>query len=357
MIPPMSFYRTFRPALFALSPETAHNLSIAALGHGLVPSQPEFATPSLATSCFGLSFPNPIGLAAGFDKNATALPGLLQQGFGFIECGTVTPLAQPGNPKPRLFRLEQDEAIINRLGFNNAGLPPFINRLNNTPRSVPVGANIGMNKESESAVDDYVAGLESVYAVSDYITINISSPNTVGLRDLQSRHRLETLLDALLAKRVELAESNSRTVPLLLKIAPDLADEDVKDIAELLLAKQLDGCIVSNTTVDRPETLMNHHRREKGGLSGKPLLTPSTRTLKQVAQATQGQIPLIGVGGISCAADAYAKIRAGASLVQLYTALIYQGFDLVTQMKRDLATLLEKDGFSNITEAIGSDHR
>jgi dihydroorotate dehydrogenase len=340
----MSLYPLFRKALFALPAECAHDLAIKALSLNLVPAEPDYHPASLKSRVFGLDFPSPIGLAAGFDKNAAAIANIQKQGFGFLECGTVTPRPQEGNPKPRLFRLEADQAIINRLGFNNKGLAVFVQNMEAAPRRVPLGSNIGKNKDSEDALADYLEGLRRVYPVSDYITVNISSPNTVGLRDLQGKHRLEALLDGLLKEREQLSKEYGRTIPLLLKIAPDLATEDLSDIAQVMLARRWEGCIVSNTTIDRP-------------LSLKPLFEPSTRALKQMYQLTGGQIPLVGVGGIRSGADAYAKIKAGASLVQLYTGLIYEGFGLVTRIKRDLATLLEKDGFASLSQAVGKDSK
>lgn len=301
----------------------------------------------------GLTFENPVGLAPGFDKNAEAIAGLQHQGFGFLELGTVTPRPQEGNPKPRIFRLVQDEAVINRLGFNNKGLEVYCHNLQSAPRSLPLGANIGKNKDTLEALDDYLPCLEAVAPLADYVTINISSPNTAGLRDLQERTQLEKLLKGLIEKR----DSFSKRVPLFLKIAPDLSMDDKKDIAHIAMDLQIDALIISNTTVDRPLSLRSPHRQEKGGLSGKPLFSPSTAALAEIYGYTQGKIPLIGVGGISSGLDAYQKIRAGASLVQLYSALVYQGFDLVTRINRDLAGLLAQDGFTSISDAVGIESR
>ncbi len=331
----------------------AHNLAISALKCNLLPAQSGYTPPSLRQSLFGLNFANPVGLAPGFDKNAEAILGLSRQGFGFLELGTVTPQPQDGNPKPRMFRLLRDEAVINRLGFNNKGLDEYCKNLHSAPHTLPLGANIGKNKDTENALDDYLLCLEAVAPLADYVTINISSPNTAGLRDLQGKHALEALLTGLIEKRDTLA----RRVPLLLKIAPDLTPQDKEDIAAIALDKHIDGLIISNTTVDRPLSLQSRWRAEKGGLSGRPLFAPSTQMLGEIYKLTGGKIPLIGVGGISSGADAYAKIRAGASLVQLYSALVYQGFDLVSQINRDLAALLAKDGFAAISEAIGIESR
>ncbi len=350
----------------------AHTLAIQALKRNLVPAQPEMPRGILQQSLCGLTFQNPVGLAAGFDKNAEAIAGLQHQGFGFLELGTVTPKPQQGNPRPRIFRLLQDEAVINRLGFNNKGLEVYCKNLEEVRQTaqgaarsgggseamgvktpIIIAANIGKNKDTAEALDDYLICLEAVAPLADYVTINISSPNTAGLRDLQERTQLEKLLTGLVRKR----DSLSRPVPLFLKIAPDLSVEDKKDIASLALEMRIDALIISNTTVARPLSLRSSHRQEKGGLSGKPLFAPSTAALAEIYGYTQGKIPLIGVGGISSGLDAYQKIRAGASLVQLYSALVYQGFDLVTRINRDLAGLLAQDGFASITEAVGIDSR
>lgn len=349
----MNYYTRIRPLLFRLPPETAHNLAVTALKTGLMPGQPQGEAPALRQSLWGLEFANPVGLAPGFDKNAEAIKGLINQGFGFLELGTVTPQPQAGNPTPRMFRLLRDEAVINRLGFNNKGLEVYCRNLRAAPRTLPLGANIGKNKDTEHAVDDYLTCLEAVAPLADYVTINISSPNTAGLRDLQGKYVLEKLLTALIAKR----DSLPRRVPLLLKIAPDLLPQDKEDIAEVALEKGIDGLIISNTTIARPLTLQSRWRSEKGGLSGKPLFAPSTQVLAELYSLTQGKIPLIGVGGIGSGAEAYAKIRAGASLVQLYSALVYQGFGLVTRINRELAELLARDGFGSISEAVGTDTR
>ncbi|MDG1286887.1 MAG: quinone-dependent dihydroorotate dehydrogenase [Rickettsiales bacterium] len=338
----MSFYSLIRPLIFQLSPERAHKLALRFAGVGGATYKSE----KLKQKLFGLEFSNPVGLSAGFDKNAEAVNGLSKMGFGFLELGTVTPLAQPGNPQPRLFRLIEDEAVINRLGFNNSGLEVFCQNLQAAKRTLPLGANIGKNKDQIDAAADYVRGLEAVSSLADYVTVNISSPNTQGLRDLQEKDALGQLLAALMEKR---------TKPILLKVAPDLDEEQITRIAEVVLEQKVDGLIVSNTTLDRPESLKSIHRPESGGLSGKPVFTKSNRTLKLFAQQINGKIPLVGVGGIASGSDAYAKIRAGASLVQLYTALVYQGPGLVARINRELLQLLAQDGFNHISEAIGAD--
>lgn len=348
-------YSLLRPLLFQLPPELAHNLAIKALKYGFVAGQKSEEQPALKQTICGIEFRNPVSIAAGFDKNAEAIRGLAKQGFGYLELGTVTPKPQPGNPKPRMFRLESDEAVINRLGFNNKGLDVFCRNLKNAPRTIPLGANIGKNKDTEKAVDDYLHALEAVYPHCDYITVNISSPNTAGLRDLQGKHHLEQLLSALAQARDSHAQTHGSRKPLWLKIAPDLEPADREAIASVALEQQIDALIVSNTTIDRPLNLQSSHRKEKGGLSGKPLFKPSTQVLADMYRLTNGGMPIIGVGGISSGADAYSKIRNGASLVQLYSALVYQGFGLVNEINHDLAALLAKDGFNSISDAIGID--
>jgi dihydroorotate dehydrogenase len=347
-------YALTRPLVHCLSPETAHVLAIEALRLGLVPAAAPMVSPALMVNAFGLEFSNPVGLAAGFDKNAAAIDGLLAQGFGFVETGTVTPLPQPGNPKPRIFRLKEDRAVINRLGFNNDGLDVFVQNLKRRKRSGIVGANIGKNKDSPDAIADYVRGLQAVYVHADYITINISSPNTAGLRALQHRDALKGLLAALRDARDACAAADGKTKPLLLKVAPDLDEREREDIAELVISHGIDGLIVSNTTVSRP-LLASEHKEQQGGLSGAPLFALSTERLRDFYRLTRGKIPLIGVGGIASAEDAYAKIRAGATLVQLYSALVYQGFSLVKNIQTGLIRLLEKDGLTHISQAIGAD--
>lgn len=339
-------YKLLRPMLFALPPETAHELVIRALSLGLVPAQPKVSDARLNVRLAGMNLPNPIGLAAGFDKNAAALGHIFTQGFGFAEVGTITPKPQAGNPKPRVFRLKDHEAVINRLGFNNEGLSAAAAQLARPQHGI-VGANIGKNKDSNDAVADYVAGLKGVLALADYVTVNISSPNTAGLRDLQQKDALSDLLDALLETRA----SHASSTPLFVKIAPDMDERQLEDVVALAMQKGISGLIISNTTLARPDGI----RQEAGGLSGRPLFAPSTQLLRTAYRISEGKLPLIGVGGIASAEDAYAKIRAGASAVQLYTALIYQGFDLVTRIKLGLLERLERDGFSSISEAIGKE--
>jgi dihydroorotate dehydrogenase len=305
----------------------------------------------LATTLWGRRFPNPLGIAAGFDKHAEAPDALLSLGFGSVEIGSVTPLPQPGNPRPRVFRLVEDEAVINRYGFNSDGIEAVARRLIARPRQGIVGVNLGKNKETEDAATDYAKGAAALSRFADYLVVNVSSPNTPGLRALQGREAL----DALIA-RVQ-AAMPAPAPPLLVKIAPDMTPEDLADVAQVALARGLAGVIVSNTTITRPETLRGASRGETGGLSGKPLFELSTAALGAMWHLTQGKVTLIGVGGVSSGADAYAKIRAGASLVQLYTALVFHGPALIGRIKRELAELLRRDGFASVADAVGADHR
>jgi dihydroorotate dehydrogenase len=339
-----------KPILHALDPETAHRLTIRAMALGLA-TRPAAPDPrALAQTLLGLTFPNPLGLAAGFDKDVEVPDAMLGLGFGFVEAGTVTPRPQTGNPRPRLFRLSEDRAVINRMGFNNLGHDAAEARLRTrAARGGIVGINLGANKDSDDPVTDYVAGLKRLAPLASYVTVNISSPNTPGLRGLQARAPLDRLLGALAEARAALAERR----PIFLKIAPDLDEEALADIVDSALAHQLEGLIISNTTVARPPTLKSPHATETGGLSGAPLMTPSTQMLARAAKIAQKRLLLIGAGGVASGTDAYAKIRAGASLVQLYTALVYEGPDLISRMKRELAALLARDGFASIGEAVG----
>jgi dihydroorotate dehydrogenase len=349
-------YTLARPLLFTLCPEKAHGLALKALRSGLMPRQtlPEY--PRLKQQLFNLSFAHPIGLAAGFDKNAEAIAGIASQGMAFVECGTVTPRPQSGNPRPRVFRLVEHEAIINRLGFNNEGLEVFEQNLRATKKHhAIVGGNIGKNKDSEDAIADYVTALNRLYDAVDYITVNISSPNTPGLRDMQAQEVLEALITTLHAARNTHAAQGKKTTPILIKIAPDLDSDALAMIAETALRHRLDGLIISNTTISRPEAISAHpHAHQAGGLSGKPLMPSSTQALASVAKITRGAIPLIGVGGVASAQDAYEKILHGASLVQLYTALVYQGFGMIPTLVSGLDALLARDGFSYIRDAVGA---
>lgn len=338
-----------------IDPETAHHAALMGLRLGAGPRARADRWPRLKSSLAGLDLPNPIGMAAGFDKNCEAPDALLAAGFGFVECGTVTPLAQPGNPRPRIFRLAEDRAIINRLGFNNEGLDAFADRLAaRAGRRGVVGANVGANKDSADRPADYVLGMGRVWKHAAYVTANISSPNTPGLRGLQERGALEDLLGRLREARGLLEASHGRR-PLFLKVAPDLDETAVRDIAELALAYGLDALIVSNTTLQRPPHLTSDNREEAGGLSGQPLFQISTLVLRQFAQALGGRLPLIGAGGVQCAVTALAKIRAGASAVQLYSALVYEGPGLVARLLKELDGLLAAEGVDHVSEMIGVD--
>jgi dihydroorotate dehydrogenase len=349
----MGLYKHAAPMLYKIAPETLHKIAITALKSGLMVKRAPVNDPILNQTIWGLDFYNPVGLAAGFDKNAEVPDAILKQGFGFTEVGSVTPRAQPGNPQPRLFRLLEDKAVINRMGFNNEGLYAVAERLKKRQRKGIVGANLGKNKMQEDAVSDYVVGTRALAPLSDYLVVNVSSPNTPGLRALQSKDQLAELLKAVMGARNEVVADNK--VPLLLKVAPDLTDEDKTDIVDVAIETGIDGMIVTNTTIERPDSLRSEHRAEGGGLSGQPLFEPSTQVLKEIAKIVDRRFPLIGVGGISNADQAYEKIRAGASLVQLYTALIYDGLDLVEVINKGLVERLMVDGFTNIKQAIGAD--
>ncbi len=340
-------YDLLRPLLFALQPERAHALTLTALRMRLGPSCPP-DPPSLETTLAGLRLPNPIGLAAGFDKNAEAIGPLLRMGFGLVEVGTLTPLPQSGNAKPRMARLVEDHAVINRLGFNNGGQLAALARLA-VPRAGVVGVNIGANKDSVDREGDYATGVATMAKHADYLTVNVSSPNTPGLRGLQTVDALGPLVSRALTARPHGGP------PLFVKIAPDLNDAEVEAIAELALAHGVDGLIATNTTVARPRTLRSANTAEAGGLSGAPLFARSTEVLRRLRRVTRGRLSLIGVGGIGSGADAYAKMRAGADAVQLYTGLVYGGPGLVTRIKRDLAALLARDGFARVADAVGVD--
>lgn len=328
-----------------LDAERAHELAIAGLKYLPLPVTRD--DPVLKTKVAGLTLSNPVGLAAGLDKNAVAIRGLAGLGFGFVECGSVTPRPQAGNPRPRLFRLEEDRAIINRMGFNNDGLDAFAARLARRPPGVVVGANLGANKDADDRIADYETGLRRLGGLADYLTVNVSSPNTPGLRGLQTVEALEPLL-----ARIKAARPVDR--PVFLKIAPDLSGEDIGRIVEASLAHGLDGLIVSNTTLDRPSSLTSTHAGEAGGLSGAPLQARAAMALAAAVEASAGRLPLIAVGGISDGAEAYARIRAGASAIQLYSALIFEGPALVQRIKSDLAVRLRADGFSTVAEAVGT---
>jgi dihydroorotate dehydrogenase len=336
------FYPIARTALFALDPELAHKVALKSLRRlehlglaGLLGCKV-----SAPREVMGLKFDNPVGLAAGLDKNGEYIDALAALGFGFIEVGTVTPRAQPGNPKPRMFRLTEHEALINRLGFNNVGLEAFVANVKTAKFKGVLGLNIGKNSDTpiERAADDYLACLRGVYPFASYVTINISSPNTRGLRDLQAAWQLDALLSALKGESKKLAQAHKKTVPLVLKIAPDLDGGELRDIAQLLLDRGIDGVIATNTTTMRQAVAGHPLAQETGGLSGRPLFSPSTEIVRQLAKLLKGNIPIIGVGGILCGEDAKMKIHAGAALVQVYTGFIYRGPDLI----RECALALSK---------------
>lgn len=348
-------YRLVAPILFRIDPERAHRIAIAAVKLGLAGCDTTPDPPRLACSLWGIDFPNPVGLAAGFDKDAEVYAQMLRLGFGFVEAGSVTPRPQPGNPRPRLFRLVEDDAVINRFGFNSLGLKSFARNLGQRTGAGIVGANLGKNKETEDAADDYAQGIAAVSPHADYLVCNVSSPNTPGLRGLQARGPIADLLGRLVEARDRAARGRTRPLPLLAKVGPDLTEDQIGDIAEVALDCGIDGLIVGNTTVTRPAGLRSPHRDEVGGLSGRPLFEHANACLAAMYRYTGGRIPIVGCGGIASGADAYAKIRAGASLVQLYSALVYQGPGLVRTIKAELAARLAADGFASVAEAVGAD--
>ena len=343
-------WRVAMPLLHLLEPETAHRLTIGALSLGLAPRDRSADDACLATRLFDMYLPNPVGLAAGFDKDAEVPDRMLALGFGFVEVGSITPRPQAGNPRPRIFRLSRDRAVINRLGFNNHGLAAAAERLRGRTATGVVGANLGANRDSDDPVADYVSGVAAMHGLVDYFTVNISSPNTPGLRDLQAGDRLRRLLTAVLSARDRHGRKAPRATPVFVKIAPDIGE-----IAAVALDAGVDGAIIGNTTVGLRNGLHDSRRDEQGGLSGAPLLDLSTDVLAKFYRASAGRLPLIGVGGVDSGAAAYRKIRAGATLVQLYTALIFQGPGLVRRIKRELADLVRSDGYTSVADAVGAD--
>lgn len=354
----MGTFRLAGTLLRCLDPETAHRLTLWGLCRGYGPAAEAADEPILGLRLWGRDFPNPLGLAAGFDKDARAMGPLLGLGFGFVEVGTITPRPQAGNPRPRIFRLARDAAVINRIGFAGEGMDAAAVRLavwRETSGGGLVGINLGKNRDSTDAAADYAAAAGALAPYADYLVVNVSSPNTPGLRALQDRRALERIVE-------QVAGAVSKTLarrgpPLLVKIAPDLSEADRADIATVALSGAVQGLIVGNTTVARPAGLSGRHKTQTGGLSGRPLFAPSTAVLADMYRRTEGRVPLIGVGGIASAADAYAKVRAGASLLQLYTALIYRGPALIPAIKSGLAVLLRRDGFAGLVDAVGADHR
>lgn len=334
-----------------MDPEAAHGLALKALNAGLASLPGVITSPRLATTLAGMALPNPVGLAAGFDKNAVAMAALSRAGFGFLELGAATPRPQPGNPKPRLFRLTEDRAVINRFGFNNDGAEAIAVRLAaRKPGAVPVGLNLGANKDSTDRAADFARVLAVCGPHVDFATVNVSSPNTEKLRDLQGRAALAALLAGVMETRASLA----RPIPIFLKIAPDLSPAEIEDVAEVALTSGISGLIATNTTLSR-DGLASPHRDQAGGLSGAPLFEKSTRVLARLSHLTEGRLPIIGVGGISSAEQALIKIRAGASAVQLYSALAYQGLGLVAEIAQGLDSLLAQNGFANVADAVGTD--
>ncbi len=357
-----NLYKLIRPCIFKIDPEIAHGITIKTMKTGLVRScYLPIEDTALRQNVFGLDFENPVGMAAGFDKNAEIIVPVLKLGFGFTEVGTVTPKPQGGNPRPRIFRDPSNEAVINRMGFPNGGVRVFKPNLDKAksnpacPDGSIIGVNIGMNKGQTIPAEDYIELIKELSDQADYITINISSPNTPGLRDLQEKNALSELLSKVM-KTIRRVGGDYPT-PLLVKLAPDLNEKQQEGIAKTLIENGVSGVILSNTTLDRPDFLNKKFGEEKGGLSGAPLRDKSTDTIRRFYKLTRGKLPIIGVGGISTARHAYDKIRAGASLVQIYTGMIYEGPDIANNINKGLLDLLDHDGFSNISQAIGADHK
>lgn len=336
--------------LHRLDPETAHDLSLKALRLGLAPRPGPVTSPRLKTTLAGLDLANPVGLAAGYDKNAVALAPLMQAGFGFLEVGAATPRPQPGNPKPRLFRLQADKAVINRFGFNNDGADAIALRLRTRPKGIPVGLNLGANKDSADRTADYAEVLRIAGPTADFVTVNVSSPNTERLRDLQGADALAALLGSVMTARADVRLS----CPVFLKLAPDLAPAEITEVADVIRQSGIDGLIATNTTLDR-SNLASPQAAETGGLSGAPLFEKSTRVLAAFSHALGPKVPIIGVGGVASAEDAYAKICAGASAVQLYSAMAYQGISLIGHIAEGLDARLASDGFNHVSNAVGTD--
>ena len=344
-------FSVLRPFLFKLDPETTHDLAIKSLKFNYLPRK-MFEVENeqiLNIELLGKNFPNPIGLAAGFDKSGEVYNSLLKFGFGFIEIGTVTPLKQFGNPKPRIFRLEDDSALINRLGFNNDGIEIIKNRIKSEKKKGVVGINIGPNKNTKDQKNDFCIGLKNFFDIADYITVNISSPNTEGLRDFHDQEKLEDLLLAL----NKIKSENKINIPLLLKISPDIKDNQISEIADTAIKNDISGIILTNTTNSNKDKLISDFKKEEGGLSGEPLQQISTNMIKKFYKQLNGKIPIIGVGGVNSGKSAYEKIIAGASLLQLYTGLVYKGPSLVKNIKKELIQILKVEGLNNIKDAIG----
>ena len=344
-------FSILRPFLFNLDPETAHDLAIKSLKFNLLPSKVFKVEDEqmLNIKLLGKNFPNPIGLAAGFDKSAEAYNSLLKLGFGFVEVGTVTPLEQYGNPKPRIFRLEEDRALINRLGFNNDGMKTIKNKISSNGKSGILGINIGPNKDAKDQKNDFCLGLKKFFDLADYITVNISSPNTEGLRDFHDQEKLQDLLFAL----NKIKKENKTNIPLLLKVSPDIKDNCVPEIVDVAIKNDISGIILTNTTNSNRDNLASEIKKEEGGLSGEPIQQISTNMIKKFYKKLNGKIPIIGVGGINSGKSAYEKIIAGASLLQLYTGLVYKGPSVAKEIKKELIQILKDEGINNIKDAIG----
>ena len=344
-------FSILRPFLFNLDPETAHDLAIKSLKFNLIPNKVFEVEEEemLKIELFGKNFQNPIGLAAGFDKNAEAYNSLLKLGFGFVEVGTVTPLKQYGNPKPRIFRLEDDEALINRLGFNNDGMETIRNRIKSEGKKGILGVNIGPNKDTKDQKNDFCLGLKNFFDIADYITVNISSPNTEGLRDFHNQNQLQDLLSALNKTKRE----NKTNIPLLLKVSPDIKENHISEIASLAIKNDISAIILTNTTIGNRENLASENKKEEGGLSGEPIQELSTNIIKQFYKELNGKFFIIGVGGVNSGKSAYEKIIAGASLLQLYTGFVYKGPTTAKDIKKELIQILKSEGIKNVREAIG----
>ncbi len=354
-------YKFARPLLMKLSAETAHGFAIRALKSGWAEGTEILNKRFLRTTLWGMDFPNPLGLAAGFDKNAEVADAVLELGFGLTEVGTITPLAQSGNPKPRIFRLPEEQGVINRLGFNNKGLNFAIQQLKRRKELGAkgiVGANFGANKDAKDRINDYVTGMTKLAGLADYYVMNISSPNTPGLRALQSKEALVDLVGRTLEARKNTYKEKElgKPAPLLVKVAPDLTNEDIDDIVDVTLSMGLDGLVISNTTITRPATLKSVNKGEEGGLSGKPLFDLSTDILRQFYGRLEGKVPLVGVGGVSTGQDALDKLKAGASLVQLYTSMAFEGPELPGRILNELALRTKAEGFPSLADATGADH-
>ena len=345
-------FSNFRSLLFKLDPETAHNLAIKSLKFNFVPDVFDQNTNEslFSSKLFNQEISNPIGMAAGFDKNAEVYNSLYKLGFGFVEVGTITPLPQYGNPKPRVFRLVEDEALINRLGFNNKGSKNVLNRLESNPKRGVLGINIGPNKDTKDRLNDYLIGLETFHKNADYITVNISSPNTENLRNFHDQSKLKELLEKINLKKKELKSK----IPLVVKISPDIKDLQINEISDILLDKEIDAAIISNTSDSTREKLLDIQKHQKGGLSGKPIETKSNNVIKKFYKLFKGKIKIIGVGGVDSGKSAYDKFLSGADYIQLYTGMVYQGPNIVGIIKKELREILSKEGVKNYTEIVGN---